>query len=84
MYIFNRIRIVNSTDLPEARELAPRLASAASKVLGKPITALKPSSVDPATSVGRELSKTWQHLAMTARSWPPIPPIRSWSTKVGR
>ena len=32
MYIFNRTRIVNPTDLPEARELAPTLASAASKI----------------------------------------------------
>lgn len=41
MYIFNRTRIVNPTDLPEARELAPKLASAASKILGQPITAFE-------------------------------------------
>jgi hypothetical protein len=41
MYVFNRIRIVNPTDLPEARDLAPKLASAASKILGKPITSFE-------------------------------------------
>jgi hypothetical protein len=41
MYVFNRIRIVNPTDLPEARELAPKLAATASQILGKPITAFE-------------------------------------------
>ncbi len=39
MYVFNRIRIANPTDVMEARELAVAIAAAATKIVGQPITA---------------------------------------------
>jgi hypothetical protein len=41
MYVFNRIRTANAVDLPAARLLAPKIAAAASKVTGRPITAFE-------------------------------------------
>jgi hypothetical protein len=41
MYVFNRTRITNPTDLPEAKALAVKIASVASKIVGRPITAFE-------------------------------------------
>ncbi len=41
MYVFNRIRIVNPQDYTEARQLAVKIASAATKIVGQPITAFE-------------------------------------------
>jgi hypothetical protein len=41
MYVFNRIRIANPTDLMEARQLAVTIADAATKIVSQPITAFE-------------------------------------------
>jgi hypothetical protein len=37
MYVFNRIRIANPTDLIEARQLAVTIADAATKIVRSPL-----------------------------------------------
>jgi hypothetical protein len=41
MYVFNRTRIANPTDLPEARRFAVKIAKAATDLVGQPITAFE-------------------------------------------